>query len=55
MGVSSKPRMEVLIYEGNLNVESLIDSISPMDTYFDYGNVDQDKRVKFVVTTLRGH
>lgn len=43
------------MYEGNLNLEKLIDWISVMDKYFDYENVDEDKKVEFAVTRLKGH
>lgn len=41
-GISSKPRLEVPMYEANLNPDQ-------MDKYFDYENVAQDKKVKFTV------
>jgi hypothetical protein len=47
--------MEVPMYEGNLNIQELIDWINAMNKYFDCENVDEDKRVKFVVTGMWGH
>jgi len=55
MGISSRPRLYVPMYEGNLNLEELIDLISAMDKYFNYENVVEDKKVKFTVTRLKGH
>jgi hypothetical protein len=55
MGVISRPRMEVPMYEGNLNVDELMDWISTMDKYFEYENVADEKKVKFVVTRMKGH
>jgi predicted DsbA family dithiol-disulfide isomerase len=55
MGVSSRPRMEVPLYEGNLNVDELMDWISTLDKYFEYENVPDEKKVKFVVTRMKGH
>jgi hypothetical protein len=55
MGVSSRPKMEVPMYEGNLNVDELMDWISAMDKYFEYENVADEKKVKFVVTRMKGH
>jgi hypothetical protein len=52
---SSKPKIEVPTYEVNLNGVELVDWVSAMDKYFKYEEVDEDKRVKFVVTRLRGH
>jgi len=45
LGTSTRPRMEVPMYEGNLNIEEMIDWISAMDKYFEYENVGEDKRV----------
>ncbi|KAH9331464.1 hypothetical protein KI387_003572, partial [Taxus chinensis] len=36
MKVNTKPKMEVPMYEGNLNVEELIDWIKALDKYFDF-------------------
>jgi hypothetical protein len=55
MGVRSRPRMEVPLYEGNLNVDELMDWISTLDKYFEYENVPDEKKVKFVVTRMKGH
>ena len=52
---SSKLRMEVPMYEGSLNVEELVNWISDLDMYFKYKNVNEDKRVKFIVTRLKCH
>jgi hypothetical protein len=43
------------MYEGNLNVEELIDWINALDKYFDYEDVDEGKKVKYAVTRLKGH
>jgi hypothetical protein len=55
MKVSSKPQLEVHVYEGSLNVEELIDQIATMDKYFEYEEVEDNKKVKFIVTRLKGH
>ena len=47
--------MEILVYEGSLNAEDLMDWISSLDKYFDYEEVDDRKKVKFVVTKLKSH
>jgi hypothetical protein len=46
-------RIEAL--EGNLDVEELLDWFRAMDKYFDYEDVEEDKKVKHVVTRLKGH
>ena len=53
--VGSKPKMEIPMYEGSLNAEELMDWIRSIDQYFDYEEVEENKRVKFVVTRLKGH
>ena len=53
--MSSRPKMEVPLYEDNLNVDELMDWIHALDKYFDYEDVDKDKQVKYVVSRLKGH
>ena len=55
MGETSRPRPELPTYDGSLVVEHLIDWINELDKYFEYGEVEEDKRVKLVVTRLKGH
>ena len=52
---SSRPRSEVLIYDGSLNAKELIDWINTLDKYFDYEEVGEDKKVKFSITNMTGH
>ena len=47
--------MDIPVYEGNLDVEELLDWIRALDKYFDYEDVEEDKKVKHVVTRLKGH
>eukprot|EP00253_Pinus_taeda_P024622 PITA_24622 len=51
----SKPKMEIPMYEGSLNVEELMDWIRSIDQYFYYEDIEENKRVKFAVTSLKGH
>jgi hypothetical protein len=53
--LGTREKMEVLMYEGNLNVEELLDWISALDKYFDYEEIDDEKKVKHAVTRLKGH
>ena len=53
MGV--KARMDIPVYEGNLDAEELLDWIRALDTYFNYEDVEEDKKFKHVVTRLKGH
>ena len=43
------------MYEGNLDVEELLDWFRALDKYFDYEDIKEDKKVKHVVTRLKGH
>ena len=42
-------------YEGNLSTEGMIDYIGELDQYFDYEEIEEDKKVKLVMTRLKGH
>jgi hypothetical protein len=53
--MSAREKMDIPVYEGNLDVEELLDWIRALDTYFDYEDVEEDKKVKHVVTRLKGH
>ena len=43
------------MYEGNLEVEELLDWVRAMDKYFDYEDIEEDKMVKHAVTRPKGH
>ena len=45
LGETSRPRMDLPIYEGSFIVEHLIDWISEIDKYFEYDEVEYNKRV----------
>jgi len=51
---SSGPKSELSTYDGSLVVENLFDWISELDNCFEYEEMDDEKRVKFVVTSLKG-
>jgi hypothetical protein len=53
--IGSKENMDIPMYEGNLDVEELLDWFRALDKYFDYEDVEEDKKVKHVVTRLKGH
>lgn len=55
LGSTSKRRFECLVYIGGVNVEELIGSINDMDKLFDYEEMEEGKRMKFVVAKLKGH
>jgi hypothetical protein len=53
--IGAKAKMEIPMYEGNLDVEELLDWIRALDKYFDYEDVVEDKKVKHVIMRLKGH
>jgi hypothetical protein len=53
--LGGRAKIEVPMYEGNLDVEELLDWIRSMDKHFDYEDVDEEKKVKQAVTRLKGH
>jgi hypothetical protein len=53
--LGARAKIEVPMYEGNLDAEELLDWIRSMDKYFDYEDVDEEKRVRHDVTRLKGH
>jgi hypothetical protein len=53
--IGAREKMEIPMYEGNLDIEELLDWIRALDKYFDYEDVEEDKKVKHVVTRLKGH
>ena len=55
LGSISRPKPSLSTYDGNLSVEGFIDWIGELERYFDYDNVEEDKKVKLVVTRLKGH
>ena len=44
--MSSKTKMDIPTYEGSLNAEDLLDWIRALDTYFDYEDIEEDKKNK---------
>jgi hypothetical protein len=53
--MGARAKMDIPVYEGNLDVEELLDWIRALDTYFDYEEVEEDKKVKHVITCLKEH
>jgi hypothetical protein len=48
-------KVEVSMYEGNLEVEELLDWVRAIDKYFDYEEIVEEKKVKHAITRLKGH
>lgn len=55
LGSNSRPKPSLSTYNGNLSAEELIDWIGQLDRYFDYEDVEEDKKMKLVVTRLKDH
>jgi hypothetical protein len=53
--MGAREKMDIPVYEGKLDAEELLDWIRALDRYFDYDNVEEEKKVKHVVTILKGH
>jgi hypothetical protein len=41
--LGAREKMEVSMYEGNLDMEELIDWISNLENYFEYKDIDDEK------------
>ena len=55
LGANSKPKPELSTYDGSLTAEHLTDWISELDKYFEYDEIEEDKRVRLAVIRLKGH
>jgi hypothetical protein len=53
--LGARAKIDIPMYEGSLDTEELLDWIRAMDKYFDYEDVEEEKKVKHVVTRLKGH
>jgi hypothetical protein len=53
--LGAKEKMDVPMYESNLDVKEILDWIRSIDKYFDYEYVDEGKKVRHVVTRFKGH
>ena len=53
--IGAREKMEIPMYEGNLDIEELLEWIRALDKYFDYEDVEEDKKVKHAITRLKGH
>jgi hypothetical protein len=53
--MGAKVKMDIQVYEGNLDVEELLDWIRDLDTYFDYEDIEEDKKFRHAIMRLKGH
>ena len=54
-GANTRPNLKISIYHGSIDVEELIDWINEMDKFLEYEEIYVEKKVKFVITRLKGH
>jgi hypothetical protein len=52
--IGAREKMEIPMYEGNLDVEEILDWIRDLYKYFDYEDVEEDKKIKHAITRLKG-
>jgi hypothetical protein len=53
--IGARPNMDISMYEENLDIKELLDWFRALDKYFGYEDIEEDKKVKHVVTRLKGH
>jgi hypothetical protein len=53
--IRARAKMDILMYEGNLDVEEMLDWFRDIDKYFDYEDVEEYKKVKHAANRLKGH
>ena len=50
-----RPMFKVPTFSGKINLEELIDWINELEEYFEYEEIEDPDRVKFVKAKLKGH
>ena len=53
--IGKRPKFDVPTFLGNFNSEELIDWINELEEYFEYEEIEDLDRVKFVKAKLKGH
>jgi hypothetical protein len=53
--LGAKDKVDIAMYEDSLDAKELLDWIRSMDKYFDYEDVDEEKKVRHAITRLKGH
>jgi hypothetical protein len=53
--IGAREKMDIPMYQGNLDIEEMLDWFRALDKYFDYEDIEEDKKVKHVVTRLKGN
>ena len=55
LGSSSTPKLSLSTYDGNLSAEGMIEQVGELYRYFDCEEIEEEKKVKLVVTRMKGH
>ena len=55
LGSNSRTKPSLSTYDGNLSAKGMIDWIGELDQYFDYEEIEEEKKVKPDVTILKVH
>ena len=53
--IGKRPKFEVLTFLGKLNPEELINWINELEEFFEYEEIEDLDRVKFLKAKLKGH
>jgi hypothetical protein len=53
--IGAREKLDISMYEGKLDVEELLDWFRSLDKYFNYEDIEEDKKVKLIVTRMKGH
>lgn len=51
----SRVKVEMSCFKGSLKLEELLDWVGELEIFFDWDDVADPRRVKFICTKLRGH
>ena len=51
--LGAKDKVDIVMYEDSLDAKELLDWIRSMDKYFDYEDVDEEKKVRHAMTRLK--
>jgi hypothetical protein len=53
--IQARAKMDILMYEGKLDVEELLDWFRALDKYLDYEDIEEDRKVKDAITRIKNH
>ena len=53
--LGKRPKIDVNMFLGNLNLDDSIDWINEIEEYFEYEDIREPNRVKFIKEKIKGH